>query len=244
MVAEADALIASINKRLKSEVLVYASRLQTFQRVTTGSLSFDLMLGGGWPLNCWNEIVGLESHGKTVMALKTLAANMAVDPDYTVLWVASEDFNKDWALTLGVDLNRVILAVTNLMEEAYSIVVEALDSQTFDAVVIDSYPALQPQAEADAAIEDWQVGVGARLTNKLMRVSPPAQRRKEGERNCLALIINQWRDRVGVTYGDPRTTPGGKGKNFSYFTRVEVVRDGWIEAPARSRWARRSRPAR
>ena len=73
------------------------------------------------------------------------------------------------------------------------------------------------------------VGLGARLTNKLMRKSPPAQRRKEGERDCLCLIINQWRDRVGVIFGDPRTTPGGKGKNFSYFTRVDVARDGWIE---------------
>lgn len=229
MVAEADALIASVNKRFKSEVLSYASHLQTFQRVTTGSLAFDLMLGGGWPLNCWNEIVGLESHGKTVMALKTIAASQTTDPKYTALWIASEDFNKDWAQTLGVDLDRVIIAATNVMEEAYTIAVEALDSQIVDALVIDSYPALQPQAEADAAIDEWQVGIGARLTNKLMRVSPPAQRRKEGERPCLALIINQWRDRVGVTYGDPRTTPGGKGKNFSFFTRVEVVRDGWLE---------------
>ena len=227
---QADALIAAVNKRLKSEVLMYASRLQTFQRVTTGSLSFDLMLGGGWPLNCWNEIIGLESHGKTVMALKTLAANMADDPDYMALWVASEDFNKDWALALGVDLNRVVLAVTNAMEDAYTIIIEALDSQSFDAIVLDSYPALQPP---DESIEEWQVGIGARLTNKLMRVSPPAQRRQPGERNCLALIVNQWRDRVGVTYGDPRTTPGGKGKNFSYFTRVEVVRDGWIDGPGK-----------
>jgi recombination protein RecA len=228
-VTEADALIAAVNKRFKDEILTYANRLQTFQRVTTGSLAFDLMLGGGWPLNCWNEIVGLESHGKTVMALKTIATNQAIDPNYTALWIASEDFNKEWADALGVDLTRVIIAATNLMEQAYTIAVEGLDSQSIDALVIDSYPALQPQAEADAAIDEWQVGIGARLTNKLMRVSPPAQRRKEGERGCLALIINQWRDRVGVTYGDPRTTPGGKGKNFSFFTRVEVVRDGWIE---------------
>jgi recombination protein RecA len=77
------------------------------------------------------------------------------------------------------------------------------------------------------------VGLGARLTNKLMRVSPKSQRRVEGERDCLCLIINQWRDRIGVTYGDPRTTPGGKGKNFSYFTRVEVVRDEWLNGPGK-----------
>src|SRR6476620_4323645 len=77
---EIDALIAEVNKEMKSEVLVYASEIPSFRRVTTGSLSFDLALGGGWPLNCWNEIIGNESHGKTVIVLKTLAANMAIDP--------------------------------------------------------------------------------------------------------------------------------------------------------------------
>ena len=227
-VNEIDALIERVNKKHPG-VLRYASTLQTFQRVGTGSLAYDLALGGGWPLNVWNEIVGLESHGKTVMAMKTLAAQMQRDPNYKALWVASEDFNAEWARMLGMDTERTVLAATNVMEEAYTIMVEGLDSQLFDAVVLDSYPALVPTAEAEAAIEDWQVGIGARLTNKLMRVSTPAMRREPDERNCLCLIINQWRDRIGVTYGDPRTTPGGKQKNFSYFTRVEVVRDGWVE---------------
>ena len=205
---------------------MYASRCRPSSGSPPAPCAFDLTLGGGWPLNVWNEIIGLESHGKTVMALKTIAANMAVDPNYTALWVASEDFNEEWALTLGVDLNRVVLAVTNVMEDAYEIIIEGLDSQEFDAVVLDSYPALAADAEAEATMDEWQVGIGARLTNKLMRVITPAQRREPDERNCLCLIINQWRDHIGVTYGDPRTTPGGKGKNFSYFTRVEVVRDG------------------
>ena len=226
---EVDALITAVNKRLKGDVLRYASTLQTFNRVSSGSLAFDLMLGGGWPLNVWNEIVGLESHGKTVMALKTIAANMATDKRYTALWVASEEFNKDWAEALGLDLKRVVLAVTNVMEDAYSIMVEALDAQTVDAIVLDSYPALIASQEFESTMYDQTVALGARLTNKLMRVSPAAQRREPDERDCLCIIINQWRDQVGVTYGDPRTTPGGKGKNFSYFTRVEVTRDDWIK---------------
>lgn len=229
MSAEIDALIASVNKRFKAKLLVYASEIPTFHRVTTGSLSFDLMLGGGWPLNCWNEIVGNESHGKTVMALKTIAANQAADSSYEALWVASEDFNKDWASALGVDLDRVVIAQTNIMEEAYEIMIDALDERSVDAIVLDSYPALIPTSEGEGDMDQWVVGLGARLTNKLMRKSPPAQRREHGERDCLCLIINQWRDRIGVMYGDPRTTPGGKGKNFSYFTRVEVARDAWIE---------------
>jgi recombination protein RecA len=228
-VSEIDALIAKVNKRLKDEVLVYASQLETFQRVTTGSLAFDLMLGGGWPLNCWNEVVGQESSGKTAMALKTVARNQELDPRYRTLWVASEEYNKDWALDLGVDNDRVVLAKTNVMEDAYQIVIEALDSQAFDAIIIDSYPALIPTVEDEQMMDEWAVGLGARLTNKLMRKSPRVQHREPGERNCLGIIVNQWRDRIGVTYGDPRTTPGGKGKNFSYFTRVEVARAEWIQ---------------
>lgn len=232
--AETDALIRDINKDLKSDVLKYASEIPIFQRVSTGSLAFDLAFGGGFPMNTWNEIVGLESHGKTVIALKTIAAAQAIDPDHMTLWVASEDFNKPWAQSLGVDTDRVILAETNIMEQAYTIMIKALDKQSVDAIVLDSYPALTAMAEEDSTFMDVTVAVGARLTNKLMRVSPPAQRRLEGERPCLCLIINQWRDRI-VQMGDPRTTPGGKGKNFSFFTRIDVVRDGWIEAPSKAK---------
>ena len=164
-----------------------------------------------------------------MLALKTLGKNMEENPDFEALWIASEDFNKTWAEQLGVDLDRVVLAQTNVMEEAYEIMLDALDKQSVDAVVLDSYPALIPTSEGEGNMDQWVVGLGARLTNKLMRMSPPSQRRKEGERNCLCLIVNQWRDRIGVMFGDPRTTPGDKGKNFSYFTRVDVARDGWIE---------------
>jgi recombination protein RecA len=232
--AETDALIAEVNKEFKSDVLKYASQIPIFQRVTTGSLAFDLALGGGFPMNTWNEIIGLESHGKTVLALKTIAAAQANDPTHMTLWIASEDFNKPWAQSLGCDTDRIILAETNIMEDAYAIMIKALDKQTVDAIVLDSYPALVATAEEDSTFMDVTVAVGARLTNKLMRVSPPAMRRKEEERPCLCLIINQWRDRI-VQMGDPRTTPGGKGKNFSFFTRIDVVRDGWIEAPSKAK---------
>ena len=153
-------------------MLVYASRLQTFQRVDHRlACAFDLMLGGGWPLNCWNEIIGLESHGKTVMALKTLAANMADDPDYMALWVASEDFNKEWAGRSASTSTVSSWPSPTSWRTPTRSSSRRLDSQAFDAIVLDSYPALQPTAEAEAAIDEWQVGIGARLTNKLMRVS-------------------------------------------------------------------------
>jgi len=106
-----------------------------------------------------------------------------------------------------------------------------LDEQVTDAVVIDSFPALVPTDEEDKGMMEYTVGRGALLTNKFMRKSLPAQRRSlvGDERPCLSLFINQWRDKIGVIgRADPRTTPGGKGKNYAFLTRVEVAREEWI----------------
>lgn len=225
--------IARLNKKYGNDTLVRGNEINFNEvpRCTTGSLAFDVMLGGGWPLNQWNEIIGNESNGKTVMVLKTIAANQALNPDYECLWIASEEFVPDWAEALGVDLRRVTLATTNVMEEAYQIVIDTLDARVVDAVVIDSLPALVPGEEDTKSMEEFAVGLGARLTGKFMRKSSKAQKRSliNEERNCLGLIINQWREKIGIVYGDPRTTPGGKAKNFHYFTRVEVARDEWLE---------------
>ena len=231
--AEIDTLIAKINKRMGGPVLIRGSDLKDREilRVTTGSLAFDLVLGGGWPLNAWNEIIGQESHGKTVMAIKTIAANQALNPDHESLWIASEDFNYGWATALGMDLSRVTFGLTNVMEEAYDICIETLDERAVDALVIDSLPALVPTEESEKSMMEFTVALGAKLTNKFMRKSNTAQRRSmiEDDRPCLGIIVNQWRDKIGtIGHADPRTTPGGKGKNFHYFTRVEVAREEWL----------------
>jgi recombination protein RecA len=229
-----DEIIVKANKRYGEDTLIRGTELHTTEvrRCTTGSLAFDLMLGGGWPLNQWNEVIGQESNGKTVLALKTLAANMAINPEYQCLWVASEEFVPDWAQSCGVDLNRTTLATTNIMEEAYQICIDTLESRAVNAIVIDSLPALVPGEEAEKMMEEFAVGLGARLTGKFMRKSGKAAKRSlvdPLDPPCLGLIINQWREKIGIVYGDPRTTPGGRAKNFSYFTRVEVARDEWIE---------------
>jgi recombination protein RecA len=234
-VSELNNLVAKFNKKLGAGTLVRGSDLKgenlTIQRATTGSLSFDIMLGGGWPLNQWNEIIGNPSNGKTVMTLKTIAANQAKDPKFETLWIASEDFVFPWAESLGVDLNRLTIVTTNVMEDAYQIVVEALDARAMDAVIIDSLPALVPGDEAERQMAEWTMGLGARLTGQFMRKTSKAQKRSltEVDRPCLGIIINQWREKIGVMYGDPRTTPGGNAKNYNFFTRVEVSRDEWIE---------------
>ena len=231
--SEIDALIEQINRRQKQEILVRGSALQqtAWQRATTGSLVFDVMLGGGWPLNAWNEIIGVESSGKTTIVLKTIAANQALNPDYHTLWVASEDFDRDWATALGVDVDRMTFVMTNVMEVAYDAVLAVMEERAVDAVVIDSYPALVPSDEDEKNMMELTVGRGAYFTNKFMRKSYAAIARSltEEDRPCLALFVNQWRDRIGVVgHADPRITPGGKGKNYSFLTRVDVAREEWL----------------
>lgn len=226
-------LVAKLNKKFGPETLILGSdvRDDLIGRLTTGSLALDVILGGGWPTNQWHEIVGEESNGKTAIALKTIAANQAKDPNFTTVWVAAEQWVPSYAELCGVDVSRVYVINSNIMEEAYEAVIQVTESKSVDCIVIDSLPALVPSAEDDKEMEEFTVGRGAIMTNKFFRKVGKASKRSltEQERPFIGLMINQWRDKVGVMYGDPRTTPGGKGKNYSYFTRVEIKRDDWIE---------------
>jgi recombination protein RecA len=227
-----DEIVKSINKQHGEDIIVKGSRVsEELPRITTGILAFDMMLGGGWPVNQWSEIVGDESSGKTAVAYKTIAANQAKYPDWIALWVAAEEYVPEYAEAIGVDLDRLWVVETNIMEQAYDLIIRTMDNRAVDCVVLDSLPALVPETEYEKSMDEFTVGLGARLTGKFFRKSAKAQRRSlvHEDRGCTGLIINQWRQKIGVMWGDPRTTPGGLAKNFSYFTRVEVKKDEWLK---------------
>lgn len=225
-------IIASVNKKYGDDMIVRGSAVkEELPRITTGVLAFDLMLGGGWPTNQWSEIIGEESSGKTALAYKTIAANQAADPEFTALWIAAEEYVPEYAKAIGVDLERLWVVESNVMEHVYDLVIKALDNRAVDMIVIDSLPALVPGDEAEKMMEEFTVGLGARLTGKFLRKSSKAQKRSllHEDRGCTGIIINQWREKIGVMWGDNRTTPGGKAKNFHYFVRMEVKRDEWLK---------------
>ena len=226
-------IMAQLNKKLGDNVVVLGGDIRSdlIQRITTGSTTFDYVLGGGFPANQWNELIGEPSHGKTAIALKTIAANQSVNPEFTTVWVAAEQWVPEYAEMCGVDTSRVIVIETNIMEEAYDAVIAFAESKSVDAIVIDSLPALVPGPEDEKSMDEMTVGRGALLTNKFFRKAGAAMKRSlvEAERPILGIIINQWRMKIGVMHGDPRTTPGGVGKDYAYFTRSEVKRDEWIE---------------
>lgn len=224
-------IVASLNKKLGDGTVVLASTAKVPDRLTTGSLTLDVVLGGGWPVNQWTEIIGEASHGKTAIALKTIAANQAKDPNFTTVWVAAEPFDAGYAEICGVDTNRVLLVETNIMEEAYEIAIQFCESKGVDLLIIDSLPALVPSSEDDKNMDEFTVGRGAMLTNKFFRkVGKATKRSLDGtERGITCLIINQFRMKIGVMHGDPRTTPGGLGKDYAMAIRCEVKRDDWVE---------------
>jgi recombination protein RecA len=230
---EAKKVAAQLNKRFGENVVVVGSdiRADLIPRITSGSTTLDYVLGGGFPGNQWNELIGESSHGKTAVALKTIAANQKLNPEHTTVWVAAEQWVPEYAEMCGVDTSRVIVIETNIMEEAYDAVIAFAESKAVDAIVIDSLPALSPAPEMEKNMDEMTVGRGALLTNKFFRVVGSAIKRSlvEDERAVLGIVINQYRMKIGVMHGDPRTTPGGEGKNYAFFTRCEVRRDEWIE---------------
>jgi len=232
--AEAKKIMASINKKFGENVVVIGEDIRSglVSKITTGSTTFDYILGGGFPANQWNELIGEASHGKTAVALKCIAANQAVNPEHVTVWVAAEQWVPEYAEMCGVDTSRIIVVETNIMEEAYQAVIDFAESKSVDAIVIDSLPALVPSPEDEKNMDELTVGRGAMITNKFFRKAGAAMKRSlvEDERPILGLVINQYRMKIGVMHGDPRTTPGGEGKNYAFFTRSEVRRDEWIEA--------------
>jgi recombination protein RecA len=225
-------VMAEVNREYGPQTVVWGSELRysDLPRISSGSFSLDMALGGGWQTNAHHEIYGDESSGKTTVVLKTIATQQALDPQHTTFWIAAEEFVPSWSRDLGVDTDRVVVMQTNILEEAMNACIRVLESRTCDVLVIDSMPALSPISEGDGTMDDTQVGLAARLFGKYFRKSYTAMKRSlvEEDKAVTCFVVNQWREKIGVLWGDNRTTPGGRAKNFWYTTRVELRRDEWL----------------
>ena len=227
------AAINKANKDFGEHTIVLASDIRPLERISSGSLALDAALGGGWPSNQWTELIGEASHGKTGVLHKTVAHNQSIDPNFVATWIASEWYDAEYARMCGVDTSRVVVVNENIMENAFTLALRALDERWGDALVIDSLPAMTPGEEAEKAMEEFTVGLAARLTNKFLRKQGSAGRRSmvdPDDRACTCFIVNQWRDKIGVMFGDPRTTFGGKQLPYTAVVRAEITRDEWITA--------------
>jgi recombination protein RecA len=227
-----EVVMAEVNKEYGPETVVWGSQIRysDLPRISSGSYALDTALGGGWQTNAFHELYGDESSGKTTIILKTIAAQQALNPEHITYWIAAEEFVPDWARDLGCDTNRIIVMQTNILEEACNAAIRVLESRTVDVLVIDSLPALSPISESEGTMDDQQIGLAARLLGKFFRKSYTAMKRSlvEDDRAVTIFIVNQWREKIGIMFGDNRTTPGGRAKNFWYTTRLECKRDDWL----------------
>ena len=188
--------------------------------VSTGSLSLDFALGvGGIPRGRITEIYGPESSGKTTIALHVIAEVQKQGGDAAFI-DAEHALDPVYAKKLGVDTNNLLVSQPDCGEQALEIAETLVNSGAIDIIVIDSVAALGPRQEIEGDMGQSNVGVQARLMSQAMRKLTGAV----GKSNCILIFTNQLREKVGVMYGNPEVTTGGKALKFYASVRIDVRR--------------------
>ncbi len=190
------------------------------EAIPTGSLSLDLALGiGGLPRGRIIEIYGPESSGKTTLALHCIAEGQKRGGNAAFIDV-EHALDPVYAGNLGVDVDSLLVSQPDTGEQALEITEALVRSNAIDVIVVDSVAALVPRAEIEGEMGDSHVGLQARLMSQALRKLAGAISKS----NCVAIFINQLREKVGVMYGNPEVTPGGRALKFYASVRMDVRR--------------------
>ena len=191
---------------------------QKVQVMSSGSLAVDIALGvGGYPKGRIIEIYGPESSGKTTVALHAVAQAQK-EGGVAAFIDAEHALDPSYAAALGVNIDELLLSQPDSGEQGLEIAGKLIDSGAVDLVVVDSVAALVPRAEIDGDIGDSHVGLQARMMSQAMRkLSASINKTK-----TIAIFINQLREKVGVMFGNPETTPGGRALKFYSSVRLDV----------------------
>jgi recombination protein RecA len=193
--------------------------------ISSGSLSVDLALGGkGFPRGRIIEVFGPESSGKTTLALHAVAASQRAG-GIAAFIDAEHALDPSWAKKLGISLESLLVSQPTSGEEAMNIAEMLIKSNAIDIIVVDSVAALVPQKELDGEIGDSFVGLQARLMSQAMRKLTGAIAKSK----TTVIFINQIREKIGVMFGSPETTPGGRALKFYSSCRVDVRRIGQLK---------------
>ncbi|MCD6364572.1 MAG: recombinase RecA [Planctomycetes bacterium] len=194
--------------------------------ISTGALSLDLALGGvGMPRGRICELFGPEGSGKTTLALHVIA-NAQKDGGVCAFIDAEHAMDPSWARKLGVNLEQLLISQPDTGEQALEICELLVRSNAVDVIVVDSVAALIPRAEIEGEMGDAHVGLQARLMSQAMRKLTGAIAKS---RTCV-IFINQIRMKIGVMFGNPETTPGGKALKFYSSVRIDIRRVSTIKS--------------
>ena len=191
----------------------------------SGSLTLDIALGvGGYPKGRIIEIYGPESSGKTTFALHAIA-EIQKEGGRAAFIDAEHSLDPDYARKLGVNINELLLSQPDTGEQALEICDALVKSEAVNIVVIDSVAALVPQAEIDGEMGDSHVGLQSRLMSQALRKLSGSINKT----NTIVIFINQLREKVGVMFGNPETTPGGKALKYYASVRLDIRRGEQIK---------------
>jgi recombination protein RecA len=222
-----DFAISGINKQFGEGTLMRlgdATKMEV-SVIPTGNIAVDLALGvGGLPRGRTCEIYGPESSGKTTLCLSVIAE--AQRQGGTAVFVDVEHaLDPRWAKVLGVDLENLMVSQPESGEDALNITETLIRSGAVDVVVIDSVAALVSRVELDGQMGDATVGLQARMMSQAMRRLTGAI----SKTNCICIFTNQIREKIGVMFGSPETTPGGRALKFFSSIRMDIRRIGQIK---------------
>jgi recombination protein RecA len=210
----------------KGSVLQLGSKsVQQVSVIPSGSISLDAALGvGGFPRGRVMEVFGPESSGKTTLALQVIAQAQAAGG--TAAFIDAEHaLDPTYARALGVDVDNLLVSQPDYGEQALEITGSLVASNVIDVVVVDSVAALVPKAELEGEMGDSFMGLHARLMSQAMRKLTASVSRA----NACLIFINQVREKIGVVFGNPETTTGGRALKFYSSVRIEVRRIGAIK---------------
>jgi recombination protein RecA len=202
-----------------------SDRHRRIEGIPTGSLSLDIALGGqGVPRGRVIEVFGPESSGKTTLALHVAAQAQKLG-GIAAMIDAEHAFDPSWGKKLGVELETLLVSQPNSGEEAMQICEMLIKSNAVDVIIIDSVAALVPRKELEGEIGDAHVGLQARLMSQSMRKLTGAIAKSK----TSVIFINQIREKIGVMFGSPETTPGGRALKFYSSCRIDVRRIGQLK---------------
>lgn len=214
--------IAQIEKQYGAGAVMKLGQHSTLNvdAIPTGSMTLDMALGiGGVPRGRIVEIYGPESSGKTTVALHVVAEAQKLGGDVAFIDV-EHALDPVYAEKLGVDIDNMLVSQPDSGEQALEIAEALVRSGAIDCIVLDSVAAMVTKAEIDGEMGDTHVGQLARLMSQAMRKLTSVIAKS----NCVAIFINQVREKIGVIYGNPETTPGGRALKFYSSVRIEVRR--------------------
>jgi recombination protein RecA len=217
-----DTALAQIERQFgKGSVMKMSERTNAVVEViSTGSITLDMALGiGGLPRGRVIEIYGPESSGKTTLAL-TAIANAQKNGGIAAFIDAEHAFDAEYAKKLGVDIDALLVSQPDTGEQALEIMDMLVRSGALDIVVVDSFAALVPRAEIEGEMGDSHMGLQARLMSQALRKITGALHQSK----TTAIFINQLRDKIGVFFGSPETTTGGKALKFYASVRLDIRR--------------------